>query len=66
MLAQGAITGRASPQEVRNAADSLFQHCVLNRGVGGIAEDIGKQGFYLAEHDHSKTPSQQPLSNSRG
>ena len=42
LLAEGAVTGQASPKEVRDAADSLFQHCVLNRGVGGIAGDIGK------------------------
>lgn len=41
ILAEGAVTARASPREVGNAAYTLFQECVVKRGMGGIAGDIG-------------------------
>lgn len=42
ILAEGAVTARASPREVGNAAYTLFQECVVKRGMGGIAGDIGQ------------------------
>lgn len=36
------MTAQASPREVGNAAYTLFQECVVKRGMGGIAGDIGQ------------------------
>ncbi|CAF9927366.1 MAG: hypothetical protein ALECFALPRED_003692 [Alectoria fallacina] len=41
ILTEGAVTARASPREVGEAAYTLFQECVVKRGVGGIVGDIG-------------------------
>lgn len=42
MLAEGAVTARASPREVGLAAYTLFRECVVRRGMGGISGDIGE------------------------
>lgn len=41
VLSEGAITARASPEEVGSAAYTLFKECVIKRGIGGIVGDIG-------------------------
>lgn len=41
VLAEGAVTARASSREVGNAAYTLFQECVARRGMGGIVGNIG-------------------------
>lgn len=38
------MTARATPREFGNAAYTLFKECVVKRGMGGIAGDIGKFG----------------------
>ena len=42
ILSEGAVTARASPREVSNAAYTIFRECVVKGGVGGIAGDIGE------------------------
>ena len=41
VLLRGATTGHASMTQVGQAAYTIFQHCVIDKGVGGIAADIG-------------------------
>lgn len=42
VLAEGATIGHAGPSEIGNAADTLFNECVLKHGTGGIAGSIGE------------------------
>ena len=42
ILRQGAISGRASATEIGQAAFTLLQACVVERGMGGIAHNIGE------------------------
>ena len=39
---QGAISGRASSTEISEAAYTMLQVCVVERGMGGIALKIGE------------------------
>ncbi|KAL9069082.1 MAG: hypothetical protein Q9161_005729 [Pseudevernia consocians] len=41
VLSAGAISGHASPTEVGQAAYTLLQTCVIERGTGGMAFNIG-------------------------
>ena len=41
LLAPGAETARATPKQAGQAAYTLFQRCVVEQGLGGIAVDIG-------------------------
>lgn len=41
ILSEGAVTAHASPREVGNAAYTVFSECVVKRGMGGIAGNIG-------------------------
>ena len=41
LLLHGAVTAHASSTQMAQAAYALFQRCVVERGVGGIAVDIG-------------------------
>lgn len=42
VLKDGAISGRASSSEMGHAAFTVLQACVIERGMGGIAWDIGE------------------------
>ena len=42
LLEKNAVVGHAAPKEVVGAAAQLLQHCVVERGMGGLAYDIGK------------------------
>ena len=42
VLKDGAISGRASASEVGHAAFTVLQTCVIERGMGGMAFDIGE------------------------
>lgn len=44
VLKKGATSGRASATEVGGAAYTLLHRCVIDKGVGGIAGDIGGDG----------------------
>lgn len=44
-LLRGAVTGRASSTQIRQAAYTLFERCVIEKGIGGIAADIGACSF---------------------
>lgn len=41
LLVSGAVTAQASSAELGAAAYTLFQACVVEQGVGGLATDIG-------------------------
>ena len=41
LLLRGATTGHASATEMAQAGYALFQRCVVDKGIGGIAADIG-------------------------
>ena len=41
LLKPGSETARASSLQVGQAAYTLFQRCVVAKGLGGIAADIG-------------------------
>lgn len=41
-LQEGAIIGHASPSQIGSAALTMLQTCVIERGMGGIAYDIGE------------------------
>ncbi|KAL9132616.1 MAG: hypothetical protein Q9175_006206, partial [Cornicularia normoerica] len=41
LLLRGAVTGHASSTQIAQAAYTLLQRCVVEKGVGGIAADIG-------------------------
>lgn len=41
LLLRGAMTGHASSTQLVRAAYTLFQKCVVEKGLGGIAADIG-------------------------
>ena len=41
LLKPGSETARASSQQMGQAAYTLFQQCVIEKGLGGIAADIG-------------------------
>ena len=45
LLLHGAVTGQASSAEIGEAAYTLFQTCVVEKGIGGIAADIGASVF---------------------
>ena len=45
LLLRGAVKGHASPTQVGQAAYTLFQRCVVDRGVGAIAANIGASLF---------------------
>ena len=41
LLVSGAVTAQASSAELGAAAYTIFQTCVVDQGVGGLATDIG-------------------------
>ncbi len=41
LLLHGAASGHASSTQIGQAAYIVFQRCVVERGHGGIAADIG-------------------------
>lgn len=41
LLLRGAVTGHVSSTQMAQSAYTLFQRCVLEKGIGGIAADIG-------------------------
>ena len=41
LLLRGATTGHASSTQMALAAHALFERCVVEKGVGGIAANIG-------------------------
>ena len=41
LLTPGMVTGQATGTQIARAAYTLFQRCVVDRGIGGIAVDIG-------------------------
>ena len=41
LLKVGAETARASSKEMGEAGYTLFERCVVEKGLGGIAADIG-------------------------
>ena len=41
-MAEGAVTVRDTSREVGNAASTVFEECVVKRGIGGIAGHIGE------------------------
>lgn len=41
LLLRGAVTGHASSTQLAQAAYALYQRCVVEKGIGGIAVDIG-------------------------
>ena len=41
LLIRGAVTGHISSTQFRQAAYTLFQRCVVEKGLGGIAADTG-------------------------
>ena len=41
-LARGAVLGHASATDITKAGAQLLQNCVVERGVGGMAYNIGK------------------------
>lgn len=41
LLLRGAVTGHASSTEIGQAAYALYQRCVVEKGIGGIAANIG-------------------------
>ncbi|CAD6591849.1 MAG: hypothetical protein ASARMPRED_005786 [Alectoria sarmentosa] len=41
LLLRGAVTGHVSSTQIGQAAYALYQRCVVERGVGGIAADVG-------------------------
>lgn len=43
VLKQGAVLGHASSTEIGEAGMTLLQTCVVQRGTGGMASDIGEQ-----------------------
>lgn len=45
LLLRGAVTGHASSTQMGQAAYIIFERCVLEKGVGGIAADIGAFEF---------------------
>ena len=49
MLAIGATSGHASTNNVGRAANTLFHHCVMGHGVGGVATEIGKTKSCILE-----------------
>ena len=42
LLTEGAMSGRATLTEVGQAAFTMLQVCVVERGTGGIASRIGE------------------------
>ena len=42
VLKEGAVSGRASGTEIGEAAATMLQACVVERGMGGIAFNIGE------------------------
>ncbi len=42
VLKEGAISGKASSTEIGVAAFTMLQTCVVERGVGGMAFNIGE------------------------
>lgn len=51
ILEKGATVGHASSSEVGQAAFTMLQACVVERGIGGEAYNIGKS------YDHVMSPS---------
>jgi len=51
ILEKGTTVGHASPSEVGQAAFTMLQACVVERGIGGEAYNIGKS------YDHVMSPS---------
>lgn len=49
LLLRGAMTGHASSTQLVRAAYTLFQKCVVEKGLGGIAADIGTWLFPSSE-----------------
>lgn len=45
LLLRGAVTGHASSTQIGQAAYTLFQRCVVDRGFGAIAAQIGTSLF---------------------
>ena len=45
LLVPGAVTAKASMTQIGQAAYVLFQRCVVEKGLGGIAADIGASVF---------------------
>lgn len=41
LLADGAVTAQASSENVSAAAYTMFNTCVVEQGVGGVAFNIG-------------------------
>ena len=41
LLLRGAATGHASSTELGRAAYTLFERCVVDKGTGGVAVEIG-------------------------
>ena len=41
-LVKDAVVGHASATQVTQAGGQLLQTCVIERGVGGLAYDLGK------------------------
>ncbi len=41
LLIRGAVTGTISSTQMGQAAYTLFQRCVVEKGLGGIAADVG-------------------------
>ena len=48
ILKNGTSSAYASTREVGGAAYTLLRECVIRRGVGGIAADIGMQASQIA------------------
>lgn len=44
LLAKGAVIGHASATEIFRAGAQILQTCVIERGMGGLAYDIGELG----------------------
>ena len=42
VLKKDAISGKASPTEIGLAAFTMLQTCVVERGMGGMAFNIGE------------------------
>ena len=50
LLLRGAVTAHTSVTQMAQAAYTLFQRCVVDKGIGGIAANIGESVFSLILH----------------
>lgn len=47
ILAKDSVVGHASSTEIGQAAHTMLQACVIERGMGGLAFNLGKSEYHV-------------------